>query len=365
MAYPKRKKIISKSEEMTLQKERLRQYNENNTLDDDFTEDNVSLKYAFSNFIVDRTERQCSKTTLDGYKRMYKKLVEHYNTFTKGNGEEMSISWLVREGAQAFFMAHLQAAKGRDGKPVNQQTINHTLRHYRAFGHFCEDKGFISGFKCPIKEVEPEIKQTYTNEELQKLTKRPKDGAGFEEWRNYTMVVFMLATGARTNSIINIQLKDIDLKGGYITINTTKTHKTTVLGLENRAHRELIHYVNEFRDFEDTKLTDYLFCNSYGQQLTRHGFYKAIATYNKSRGVDKTSPHLFRHTFTKNWLLSGGDAFALARTLTHSSLDMTMKYTNLYSSDIKGEINEHSALSQLRRRSGKTLTTQKREEKAE
>ena len=60
----------------------------------------------------------------------------------------------------------------------------------------------------------------------------------------------------------------------------------------------------------------------------------AIRRYNLSRGVSKTSLHLFRHTFAKNYILVGGGMVQLQSILGHSSLDMTRKYTNLYGSDI-------------------------------
>ena len=95
---------------------------------------------------------------------------------------------------------------------------------------------------------------------------------------------------------------------------------------------------------------EYLFCDQYGDMLSENGLRLAIAHYNRSRGVEKTSIHLFRHTFARKYLVDcGGDAFMLQRLLGHSTLDMTKHYCAIYDSDIAGNYDAHSPLSQLNR----------------
>ena len=76
--------------------------------------------------------------------------------------------------------------------------------------------------------------------------------------------------------------------------------------------------------------------------MSRACLTKNIIQYNRSRGVEKTSIHLFRHTFAKNWITSGGDIITLARVLTHSELEMVKRYSNLYNTDVKAAVVEHA-----------------------
>lgn len=314
-----------------------------------------TVEYCYRLFMVDRQARGSTKPTLDAYARMYKKLDAHLLQLGGGKGggaADTPVKWLVQDGAQLIFIHSLGN--------VSQQTINHYLRHYRAFGNFCEEKGYIDGFSCPIKEVEPPIKQVYTDAELKALLKAP-DKDDFVEFRNYCIVALILATGARSQTIRSLRIADVDLVDGYINYNTTKAHKVVRLGLERKVRTDLTEYIAQYRSFdargEEISADAYLFCNQYGEELTRHGLIKAIAHYNKSRGVEKTSIHLLRHTFAKNWITSGGDIISLARVLTHSELEMVKRYANLYADDVKEEIEQHSTISQLRRSSGKTLRT--------
>lgn len=310
-------------------------------------------QYCFSGFMVSQYERGNSKATLDFYRRFYKKYTAYIMDCLNTTPKELPIEHLTSGVAQSAFIHYLETLN------INQQTINSYLRGFRAFGNFCEEEGYIDGFKCPIKEVEPPIKEVYSDEELHRLLKKP-DISNFVEFRSYCIISLILNTAARSNTILNIKICDLELEEGYINFNTTKAHKIVRLGLERKTKRDLEEWVNYWRIGKGASPTDYLFCNEYGEQLSRSALAKSIAKYNNSRGVEKTSIHLFRHTYAKKWITSGGDIISLARVLTHSELEMVKRYSNLYGSDVKKEIEEHSAISQLKVVNGKTLKNQKR-----
>jgi len=69
--------------------------------------------------------------------------------------------------------------------------------------------------------------------------------------------------------------------------------------------------------------------------MTTDMLQKEIARYNRKRGVEKTSLHMFRHTFAKKWILNGGDIFRLQKLLGHSSLEMVRKYVNMFADDLR------------------------------
>lgn len=352
-----KQKLSSKKKVLTTEEKRQR-------LEKQYTEWNgteYTVRHAWLRFLVIQQNRGNSKATLNYYKRFYVKLQNYLNSITPDgvNGDEIPVDWLTHPLSQTTFTASLG--------DVNQQTINSYLRAYRAFGNFCEEEGLIEGFKCPVKEIEPAAKQVYTDKELKRLLKKP-DINHFEEYRNFIIISLILSTGARSNTILNIRIKDVDLEEGYITFNTTKSNKIARLGLERKIRRDLAEYITRWRSYrvleygeaEAIPDTDYLFCNTFGEQLSRGGLTKAIANYNKRRDVGKTSIHLLRHTFAKNWITSGGDIISLAKVLTHSELEMVKRYSNLYGEDVKEEIEHHSILSQLKQASGKTLKSTSR-----
>jgi integrase/recombinase XerD len=92
--------------------------------------------------------------------------------------------------------------------------------------------------------------------------------------------------------------------------------------------------------------------------LLPHSASKAIADYNRSRGISKTSVHLLRHAFAKNWVLMGGDVFRLQKQLGHSTLEMSRRYANIYDRDLHKDTEQFNLLEKLKQGS-KTIKLNK------
>ena len=69
-----------------------------------------------------------------------------------------------------------------------------------------------------------------------------------------------------------------------------------------------------------------------------------LCRFNKSRGIETTGLHRYRHTFAKQWILSGGNVVTLSRLLGHSNLSTTQNYVNLLVSDVAKQVNEINLL---------------------
>ena len=72
--------------------------------------------------------------------------------------------------------------------------------------------------------------------------------------------------------------------------------------------------------------------------------------------MEKTSIHLFRHTFAKKYLVDcGGNAFTLQRLLGHSTLDMTKHYCAIFDADITRDFDNYSPLTQIKGAEGSKI----------
>jgi integrase/recombinase XerD len=229
-------------------------------------------------------------------------------------------------------------------KELKDTTINTYLRAARAFLYFGMKEHYIDKFEINLIKADKQQKEPYSEVDIKKLIKKPNlRTCGFVEHRNWVMVNYLLETGNRLNTILNILVGDIDLDNGMVVMTTTKNRKAQY----NPISENLIKVLTEYIRMYQLKKDEYLFINEYGEQMTRNSMQHAIARYNKGRGVEMTSIHAFRHTFAKFYITSGGDAFKLQRLLGHSSLDVTLNYVNLYSKDLKDGFDKHSILANL------------------
>ena len=163
--------------------------------------------------------------------------------------------------------------------------------------------------------------------------------------------------GCRAATVRAIQIRDVDLDGGVVFYRHTKNRKTQVIPLCS----PMIAILREYQRYRSGESTDYLFCTETGSQLTENGLRQSIARYNARRGVQKTSIHLFRHTFARKYLIDcGGDAFTLQKLLGHSTLAMAKHYCAIYDADLTKNYDNFSPLAQMKAGSAKIKMSDKR-----
>jgi integrase/recombinase XerD len=202
-------------------------------------------------------------------------------------------------------------------------------------------KGYVKDFQVLLPKMDEVVKETYTDNEIMLLLKKPDmKKSDFPEYRNWVIVNYMLGTGNRAGTILNIKIEDLDFESGNIILKKLKGRKQYYIPIS----KSLAQILREYVIYRKGETSDFLFCTAYGKPLTLNGLETEIAKYNKIRGVEKTSLHKFRHTFAKQWILNGGDIFRLQKILGHSSLDMVRKYVNMFSDDLRRDFDSFNPL---------------------
>lgn len=147
----------------------------------------------------------------------------------------------------------------------------------------------------------------------------------------------------------NLKIGDIDFNENEIKLLKLKNRKQYTIPLSTQLSKVLKEYLLYRKGDKD----DYLFCNSYGKQISKGTIQTQIQHYNRSRGVLKTSIHAFRHTFAKNWILNGGDMVSLQTILGHSSIAMVKEYVNMFGNDLHKNFNMHNPLDVISNKNNK------------
>jgi len=166
----------------------------------------------------------------------------------------------------------------REQNPAIKDTsINTYLRAVRAILYYGMEQGYLPRFKLELIRANKELKETYTDEELALLLKKPDvRRCDFTEYRNWVVINYFLATGNRLGTVVNLKIGDIDFEGGMIALTKTKNRKQQLVPLSATMLRILQEYLKHRQGGAD----DFLFCNQFGRQFTTDGLKSSLSKYN-------------------------------------------------------------------------------------
>lgn len=278
----------------------------------------MTTQQAFSNFIYKCEVKNLTKKSIVSYRT---KIVPFMN-FLSEQGIELSD--VNKSTVDAFVVW------ARENTTANDITINSYLRTVRAFLYFCMESNYMSSFRMSLTKAEKKMKETYTKQELAILLKKPSNTDSFNEYKVWVFENFMLGTGMRLETALNIKISDINFETKLIFLSTVKNRKQQFIPLSSKLAVMLKEYITKRNTTED----DVLFCNHYGKPASERSYQQYVQKYNNDRGVDLTSIHAFRHTFAREFILNGGDTFRLQKIMGHSDISVTKEYVDLFGQDL-------------------------------
>ena len=291
----------------------------------------ISVADTFADFMLSRKAKGLSEKTLITYN-------QHLSAIGKHLDVSIPIDELTKQDLEEMISSM------RDAQLASNSIKSYT-RTLKSFFSWCNEQG-ITRLNIPLYKAEETVKETYSDAELAALLKKPDiRKATFAEYRDWVIINFLLNCGSRAATVRAIQIRDVDLDGGMVFYRHTKNRKAQVIPLCSA----MVAILREYLRHRGGEAADYLFCTETGSQLTENGLRQSIARYNTRRGVQKTSIHLFRHTFARKYLIDcGGDAFTLQKLLGHSTLAMTKHYCAIFDADLTKNYDNFSPLAQLK-----------------
>ncbi len=304
----------------------------------------VTLENAFELFIEEKRNLNKSNSTIANYEITFRV----WTRYLEGNDYSM----LCKDVDDSYVYAFANHLKS---ETMKQSSINHYIRDIRSFLYWCMDAQYIiPSFKIQMPTMDEEIPETYSDDEVNALIARPhrRDDNNLCEWRSWGIVNWILATGTRAGTVTEIRLADLNFAKKDITIRKTKTHKAYIIPMSTALSTAMKEYIKRWRATSGDDA--FLFPSIGDEKLSVNALKQSIAKYNKMRGVEKTSVHMLRHTFAKNWVRGGGDPFRLQKMLGHSTLDMTRHYVNLFSEDLKEGFDEINPLDNIKKSASRT-----------
>lgn len=213
-------------------------------------------------------------------------------------------------------------------------TVARKLASIKAFYRFLTSERYIRRNPAEVLEAASRglhLPKVLSVQEVERLLDEPNLGT-LDGYRDKTMLELLYATGMRVSELVNVPVKNVDMKMQYVIV-MGKGSKERMLPLGRTALHYLEHYLSVVRPqllHGKPDAAAELFVTGWGGPMTRERFYEIIVAYGKSAGISKrVTPHMLRHSFATHLLNNGTDLRIVQELLGHADISTTQIYTHL------------------------------------
>ncbi len=150
-------------------------------------------------------------------------------------------------------------------------------------------------------------------------------------------------TGMRRSELAGLTLASVDLAGLMLKVRG-KRNKERLIPIERELASNISRYM-ALREETERKAkaeragyyeSDILLLDRKGEPLSVRAIYGIVEHYmGQLSNADRTSPHIFRHSFATHLLNEGANIDAIRELLGHSSLNSTEIYTHVTREHLK------------------------------
>lgn len=252
-----------------------------------------------------KKEKKTSENTCDAYRRDLRGFQRFLNE--RGVSE-------MNNAAASDIAAYLMEIKNEG---MSKATSNRKLSSIRSFYKYLQSIGQLQinpaeGIKSP--RIERKALEYLTIEEVEKLLNTPDDSViGI---RDKAMLEVLYATGIRVSELIELKVKDVNFRMGFIACNG-EHGRARIVPMGSIARRTLDDYMLNSRkqlmkDKDESNSDGPLFVNYTGEAFSRQGLWKILKQYGRKCGLEeKLTPHILRTSFGVHMVQNGADLKSL------------------------------------------------------
>lgn len=278
------------------------------------------IKEKFINYL--QFEKRYSENTLKSYHRDIGDFLTYLGTYYEISDlvdvdHQMIRSWMI------FSL---------DERKLSAASINRMLSTLKSLFKFAKANGLIDN-NPTLKVIGPKKSKRlpeFADQQdiLSLLENQELYHEGYKGLLEKTVIELFYQTGIRLSELISIQIKHIDLNDGFIKV-LGKRNKERFVPIAGEMVRRLQNYLAERQTISNAENKDLLFVTEKGKALYPTLVRRLISRLLQAgTTLNKTSPHILRHSFATHLLNNGADLNTIKELLGHSSLAATQVYTH-------------------------------------
>ncbi len=270
-------------------------------------------------------KQRMSQNTLTSYVRD----LEAYFSYLKEN--KVKNVFAVKRTTLNAYIEQLRA-QGKAHSTISRQTAS--LKKFYQWGITRKELEINPVYGIELPRVKKKIPEALTTREVVKLLNQPKT-TDLKGIRDKAMLELLYATGIKVSEIIALTLKDVDIRGGMLSLVGSRNERYIPFGKE--AADALDEYIKKARPYliSNSKEKN-LFVNCSGTPLTRQGFWKILRSYAQSAGIKtEITAQTLRNSFAVHLLQNGADINVVSEMLGHNDVVTTRIYNRVLKDNIK------------------------------
>ena len=275
-----------------------------------------------SQFLDERKSRNISPRTI----KLYSVELKYFSNWLEENGyPNLNLNSLTPVILRKWFLS-LSTHRNKGGIHCNYRIIK-TFLNWIVFEYD------LDTWKNPIKKVYVEENHTLPIPEIpishvQKLLSASETGRNV--LRDKAILKTLCDTAARGSELISMDLKDVDFKNGSVFLLTTKGDRPRVVYLGEKSLKSLKEYISTRTDNNPA-----LFLNDEGNRLQFEGLRMLINRLCRKAGIKIYGVHSFRRISALTIYRKTKDIFFVSKYLGHSKIEVSLRYLNIGSEDMK------------------------------
>jgi site-specific recombinase XerD len=257
------------------------------------------------------------------------------------HGLRSYLTWCARAGQPplrrttmtSWMSDMLDAGAAAGSARIRQLGVRRFVAWLIATGHIPIDP--FAGIKGPKQT--PKLVMPLTDDELRALiatcaTPTHRAEEPLHHRRDEAIIRLMFETGIRIGETIALQVDDVDLDAGRVTVRRGKGGRGRIfpVGAGNSAALRAYLTLREHHRCVDSPE---LWLGERGAGFGYDGLSRALRRRATLAGIAGFYPHKLRHTAAHRWLAAGGSESGLMAIAGWTRTDMLVRYTRAHASE--------------------------------
>ena len=284
-------------------------------------------------------ELNLSQGTVKMYDYYLRQLL-HFLQTEKG-AEKPTLSLINDETIRAYRVFLNRKLSQRSRSAIKRSTQMNFLISLRAFLRYLmldRQMDVLSPEKIKLGKTQDRQIKVLNEEQIGRLLKEP-DLQNLAGIRDRAILELLFSTGMRVSELSHLNLSDINLKSGEISV-LGKGRKIRVVFISEAATWALKSYLSRrssdikplFIRFKGPRPKD----QAESLRLTTRSIESLVKKYAQKAGLAiEPTPHTLRHTFATDLMRNGADLRSVQELLGHKNVSTTQIYTHVTNPQLK------------------------------